>query len=132
TLGGTLTATAVNGVATFAGLTLDKAGTGYTLQASGGGLAAATTNAVNVISLTLSGTSVPEFRPTGTAVGSFVTTEAGSGHTFTYALVPGAGAADNASFTVSGNQLLTADAFDVATKPAYSIRVRSTDEASQS
>jgi streptogramin lyase len=37
TLGGTLTATAVNGVATFSGLTLTKAATGYTLVASSGG-----------------------------------------------------------------------------------------------
>ena len=33
TLGGTLTVPAVNGVATFSGLTLNKAGTGYTLKA---------------------------------------------------------------------------------------------------
>jgi hypothetical protein len=38
TLDGTLTAPASNGVATFSGLALDKAGSGYTLQFSGGGL----------------------------------------------------------------------------------------------
>jgi streptogramin lyase len=38
TLGGTLTATASNGVATFSGLTLNKAASGYTLAASVGGL----------------------------------------------------------------------------------------------
>jgi sugar lactone lactonase YvrE/Tol biopolymer transport system component len=43
TLGGTLTAPLVNGVATFTGLTLDRAATGYTLRASSNGLAAATT-----------------------------------------------------------------------------------------
>ena len=32
TLGGTLTATAQNGVATFSGLTLDQPGIGYTLR----------------------------------------------------------------------------------------------------
>ena len=37
TLGGTLTATASNGVATFSGLTLNKAAAGYMLYASGGG-----------------------------------------------------------------------------------------------
>ena len=37
-LGGTLTATAVNGVATFSGLTINTAGTGYTLTASSGTL----------------------------------------------------------------------------------------------
>ena len=38
TLGGTLAVNASAGVATFAGLTLDKAGAGATLQATGGGL----------------------------------------------------------------------------------------------
>ena len=33
-LGGTLTVTAVNGIATFADLTVQTAGTGYTLVAS--------------------------------------------------------------------------------------------------
>ena len=38
TLSGTATATAVGGVATFSGLSIDKAGAGYTLQASDGAL----------------------------------------------------------------------------------------------
>jgi hypothetical protein len=48
TLGGTLTGTAVNGVATFSGLTLNKAGSGYTLIASGSGLSSTTTNPFGV------------------------------------------------------------------------------------
>ena len=48
-LGGTLTATFVDGVATFSGLTLDAAGTGYTLQAATSGLLAATSSAFNVL-----------------------------------------------------------------------------------
>jgi hypothetical protein len=48
TLGGTLTATASNGVAVFSGLTLNKAATGDTIQASSGNLAPATTGPVNV------------------------------------------------------------------------------------
>jgi hypothetical protein len=48
TLGGTLVATAQSGVATFSGLTLAKAGTGYTLRVSASGLTSATTNAFNV------------------------------------------------------------------------------------
>jgi hypothetical protein len=42
TLGGTTTVAAVNGIATFSDLTLDKAGTGYTLIATSGNLASAT------------------------------------------------------------------------------------------
>lgn len=47
TLGGTLTAIPVNGVATFTGLSLNKAGLGYTIRATALGLSAATTNPFN-------------------------------------------------------------------------------------
>ncbi|MBI4499941.1 MAG: hypothetical protein HY700_02150, partial [Gemmatimonadetes bacterium] len=48
TLGGTATVSAVSGVVTFSGLSLDKAGTGYTLTASATGLTSATSNAMDV------------------------------------------------------------------------------------
>jgi streptogramin lyase len=48
TLGGTLTATASGGVATFSGLTLTKAGAGYTLAATTPGLGQGITNAMTV------------------------------------------------------------------------------------
>ncbi len=48
TLSGTLTATPVNGEATFTGLTVDKAGAGYTLQATASGLTSATSPAFGV------------------------------------------------------------------------------------
>ena len=44
TLGGTLSETPEGGVATFAGLTLNKPGIGYTLEVSADGLTSATTN----------------------------------------------------------------------------------------
>lgn len=47
TLGGTTTENAVNGVATFSNLTLNKPGNGYTLVASSPGLTSATSNAFN-------------------------------------------------------------------------------------
>jgi len=47
-LGGTLTVNAVNGVATFTGLSIDQLGNGYTLTLSSGGLTSATTTAINV------------------------------------------------------------------------------------
>ena len=51
-VGGTLTGNApvnaVNGVATFANLTIDKVGTGYTLKATSGTLTQATSNAFNI------------------------------------------------------------------------------------
>ncbi len=49
TLHGTLTATAVAGVATFTGLTVDVVGSGYTLAVSSPGLTGATTNSFSAI-----------------------------------------------------------------------------------
>jgi len=49
TLGGTATVTAVNGVATFSGLTVNKAGVGYTLAVNSTGAGAGTTTPFSVI-----------------------------------------------------------------------------------
>src|SRR5439155_968989 len=48
TLSGNGPVNAVNGVATFANLTIDKVGTGYTLTATSGTLTQATNNAFNI------------------------------------------------------------------------------------
>jgi hypothetical protein len=47
-LGGILTVSVVNGVATFNGLTLDKAGLGFVIQAASPGLTSASTTPINV------------------------------------------------------------------------------------
>lgn len=48
TLSGTMTVNAVNGLAVFSNISIDKAGAGYTLAASATGLAGATSNAFDV------------------------------------------------------------------------------------
>ena len=48
TLGGTLTVTASGGVATFSGLTINKARSGYTLVVTSSGLGEGVTNAMTV------------------------------------------------------------------------------------
>lgn len=48
TLGGTVTATAVSGVATFNNISIDKIGTGYTLTATASGLTSATSSTFNI------------------------------------------------------------------------------------
>jgi hypothetical protein len=48
TLGGTTTVTAVNGVATFSGLSIQKAAQGYTLSVSAQNITSATTNAFDI------------------------------------------------------------------------------------
>jgi hypothetical protein len=55
TLSGTLTRAAVAGIASFDDVSIDKAGTGYVLQASGGGLTAGTSAAFNVLTGAISG-----------------------------------------------------------------------------
>lgn len=58
-LSGTLTVSAVNGVATFGNLALNKPGTGYTLTASSPGLTSATSSGFNVSSVSLTITTQP-------------------------------------------------------------------------
>src|SRR5206468_2929394 len=68
--GGTLTQPALGGVATFAALTLDKARTGYLIQAGSGGLASATTSAINVGAATATQLVITAQPPTGVTAGS--------------------------------------------------------------
>ena len=75
----------------------------------------------------LSTSSVNENVATGTTVGGLSTTDADNGDTFTYTLVAGTGATDNANFSISGANLLTAAALDFETKNSYSIRVQTSD-----
>ncbi len=91
---------------------------------------AATNDAPTDIALAPS--SVAENQPIGTAVGSFTTTDPDAGDTHTYTLVGGAGSTDNASFSISGSQLLTAAVFDFETQASFSIRVRTTDSGTGS
>ncbi len=61
----------------------------------------------------------------GSVIGNFTTTDPDSNNTFTYGLSDGAGAINNNSFTINGNQLI------INSAPAgtgYSIRVQTTDQ----
>ena len=78
--------------------------------------------------ISLTPSSVAENQPSGTTVGTLSTTDPNAGNTFTYSLVGGTGSTDNASFTISGTQVLTAASFDFEAKSSYSIRVRTTDQ----
>ena len=80
--------------------------------------------------ITLAPASVAELMPAGTSAGTLAATDADAGDTHSYALVAGAGGADNAAFATSGNQLNTAQVFDYEVKSSYSIRVRVTDSGS--
>ncbi|MEO8495773.1 MAG: cadherin domain-containing protein, partial [Planctomycetota bacterium] len=83
-------------------------------------------------SLALSDNTVLEGEAVGTEVGTLSTIDQDTGDTHTYSLITGPGSDDNASFSISGDRLLTGDVFDHATKSSYSIRVRSTDDGALS
>jgi len=70
TLGGTLTATASNGVATFSGLTLTTAGSGYTLDVSASGLGSGVTSAITVTPAAASQVAITEQPPASVTAGS--------------------------------------------------------------
>ncbi len=80
----------------------------------------------------LSNSSVAENSAANTPVGTLSTTDPDAGNTFTYSLTNGSGDTDNASFTISGNSLLTSLPFDYETKSSYSVRIRTTDQGSLS
>ncbi|MBC7447161.1 MAG: cadherin domain-containing protein [Hymenobacteraceae bacterium] len=78
--------------------------------------------------LGLSPQSVTENTAGGTAIGTFSTTDADAGDTFTYSLVSGTGSTDNGAFSISGGQLLITASPDYEAQASYAIRVRSTDQ----
>ena len=63
-LAGTGTVDAVDGVATFSGLSINLAGTGYTLTASASGLTSTTSNAINVAAGALDHITISPANPT--------------------------------------------------------------------
>ncbi|HEX6746985.1 MAG TPA: Ig-like domain-containing protein, partial [Longimicrobium sp.] len=100
-LSGTATVAAVNGVATFSNLSIDKVGTGYTLAATSGSLTGATSNAFDILP---AGASKLAFtvQPSNTAAGAAispavqVTIQDGFGNTVT-------SATDNVTIAIGTN-----------------------------
>ncbi|MES2597722.1 MAG: cadherin domain-containing protein [Verrucomicrobiota bacterium] len=70
-----------------------------------------------------------ENAPAGTSAGTLTSSDPDASDTAAYTLVTGTGDTDNASFHISGSQLLSNAAFDYETKSSYTIRVRVTDAA---
>jgi len=78
--------------------------------------------------ISLSVATIAENNEIGAVVGAFSTTDPDAGNTFTYTLISGTGDTDNASFSISGSDLIANEVFNFETKSSYSIRVRSTDQ----
>ena len=78
--------------------------------------------------LALSATSLLENTGPNAVVGILSTTDPDAGNTFTYSLVSGTGATDNALVNISGNQLRITTSPDYETRSSYAVRVRTTDQ----
>ncbi|SHK60066.1 Por secretion system C-terminal sorting domain-containing protein [Reichenbachiella agariperforans] len=77
--------------------------------------------------LELSSLEINESNPVGTVIGSFSTTDEDEGQTHTYTLVSGTGDEGNASFAISGDQLVTTEVLDYESQTSYSILVQTND-----
>ena len=80
----------------------------------------------------LSNAAVNENQPAGTVIGSLTAVDPDFGDTFTYTLADWFPGYDHAAFTLSGNVLKTAAAFDHEAQTSYRIVVRATDSADRS
>jgi PKD domain. len=81
--------------------------------------------------IAISPATVAENQPAGTTVGALGATDLTQGDTQTFALVNGAGADDNAAFTLAGGELRTAGSFDLEQKASYTVRVHVVDGAGE-
>ena len=79
--------------------------------------------------VTLSSNQLVENLAAGSTIGSLLALDPDVGDPITFALVTGAGDADNGSFTIQGSTLKTNVTFNHELKSSYSIRVRATDRA---
>lgn len=77
--------------------------------------------------LSLDQDAVDENVAAGSLVGTLDATDPDIGDVQTFSLVSGEGDADNAAFTIVGNQLQIVDSPDFEAQSSYQIRVRSTD-----
>ena len=82
----------------------------------------------NPTDIALSSSTIVENAGANATVGNLSTTDIDAGNTFTYTLVAGTGATDNASFNLNGSSLRATSSLDFETKSSYTVRVRSTDQ----
>ncbi|MBU6216090.1 MAG: cadherin repeat domain-containing protein, partial [Acidobacteria bacterium] len=77
--------------------------------------------------ITVTPSSIEENNTAGDTVGTLAATDPDAGDTHIFTLVAGAGATDNASFTIDGDSLKLNVSADFETKSSYSLRVRAED-----
>jgi hypothetical protein len=77
--------------------------------------------------ITLSNSSIAELADIGTTVGDLNADDQDGADTHTFSLVAGEGDTDNASFSLAGGSIKSAEIFDFEAKASYSIRVKADD-----
>lgn len=79
--------------------------------------------------ITLTPASIAENNAPNATVGTLAAVDADVGQTHTFTKVTGMGDTDNASFSISGSNLILIPSADFETKSSYSVRVRADDGA---
>ncbi|HNP19226.1 MAG TPA: T9SS type A sorting domain-containing protein [Fulvivirga sp.] len=77
--------------------------------------------------ITLSTNSIDENNGVSDVIGLLTSTDPNASDSHTYTLVAGTGDSDNASFDISGDNLIAKEVFDFESKSSYSIRVETND-----
>ena len=77
--------------------------------------------------IALANSTIAENNAVNDVIGVLSTTDGNTSDTHTYSLVAGTGGTDNASFSISGSNLVAAVVFDHEMKSAYSVRIAADD-----
>ena len=77
--------------------------------------------------ITLANSTIDENNAMDAVIGGLSASDANTSDTHTYSLVTGTGDTDNASFRISGSDLVADDVFDFETKTSYSVRIAAED-----
>ena len=87
------------------------------------------TVAVNLTpsAITLANSTIAENNAINAVIGGLSATDGNASDTHTYSLAAGTGDTDNASFSISGSNLVAAVVFDYEAKSAYSVRIATDD-----
>jgi hypothetical protein len=80
------------------------------------------------VAISLDNASVYENNAPGSVVGNLTASDPNTGDSINFTLAGGAGDTDNASFSISGQQLRLGITADYETKSSYSVRIRATDQ----
>ena len=101
----------------------------YTVTAQDGMTTQTWTVTVNVppADIALANSTIDENNAVNAVIGGLSATDGNTSDTHTYSLAAGTGDTDNASFSISGSDLVAAVVFDYEAKSAYSVRIAADD-----